>query len=79
MDNRVKFVDFLQAVKGIQDLINKENEERVVHNINENEWDLIHKLTITPTNLQLETDYSIIEFDTNLNIIGKIRRKKTNE
>jgi hypothetical protein len=29
--------------------------------------------------LQLETDYSIIEFDTNLNIIGKIRRKKTNE
>lgn len=76
MDNRVKFVDFLQAVKGIQDLINKENEERVLHNINENEWDLIHKLTITPTNLQLETDYSIIDFDTNLNIIGKIRRKK---
>ena len=76
MDNRVKFVDFLQAVKGIQDLINKENEERVLHNINENEWDLIHKLTITPTNLQLVTDYSIIDFDTNLNIVGKIRRKK---
>jgi len=76
MDNRVKFLDFLQAVKGIQDLINNENEERVLHNINENEWDLIHKLTITPTNLQLETDYSIIDFDTNLNIVGKIRRKK---
>jgi len=76
MDNRVKFLDFLEAVKGIQDLINKENEERVIHNINENEWDLIHKLTITPTNLQLETDYSIIDFDTNLNIVGKIRRKK---
>jgi len=76
MDNRVKFLDFLEAVKGIQDLINNENEERVLHNINENEWDLIHKLTITPTNLQLETDYSIIDFDTNLNIVGKIRRKK---
>jgi len=76
MDNRVKFLDFLEAVKGIQDLINKENEERVIHNINENEWDLIHKLTITPTNLQLETDYSIIDFDTNLNIVGKTRRKK---
>jgi len=76
MDNRIKFVDFLQSVKGIQDMLLKENEERVTHGLDDSEWDLVEKLVITPTNLQLFTEYTIIEFDTNLNVTGKIRRNK---
>jgi len=76
MDNRTKFVDFLQSVKGIQDMLLKENEERVTHGLDDSEWDLVEKLVITPTNLQLFTEYTIIEFDTNLNVTGKIRRNK---
>ena len=76
MDNRTKFVDFLQSVKGIQDMLMKENEERVTHGLNDNEWDLVEKLVITPTNLQLHTEHTIIEFDTSLNVTGKIRRRR---
>jgi hypothetical protein len=76
MDNRTKFVDFLQSVKGIQDMLLKENEERVTHGLDDKEWDLVEKLVITPTNLQLQTEYTIIEFDTSLNVTGKIRRNK---
>jgi len=76
MDNRVKFVDFLQSVKGIQDMLLKENEERVTHGLDDNEWDLVEKLVITPTNLRLHTEHTIIEFDTSLNVTGKIRRRK---
>ena len=76
MDNRIKLVDFLEAVKGIQDMLTKENEERVMQNLDNTDWDLIEKLVISPTNLQLHTNHTIIEFDNKLNITGKIRRKR---
>jgi len=76
MDNRTKFVDFLQSVKGIQDMLLKENEERVIQGITDEDWDLVEKLVISPTNLQLYTEHTIIEFDTSLNVTGKIRRRK---
>jgi hypothetical protein len=76
MDNRTKFVDFLQSVKGIQDMLLKENEERVLHGVTDDDWDLVEKLVISPTNLQLYTEHTIIEFDTSLNVTGKIRRRK---
>lgn len=76
MDNRTKFVDFLQSVKGIQDMLLKENEERVIQGITDDDWDLVEKLVISPTNLQLYTEHTIIEFDTSLNVTGKIRRRK---
>lgn len=76
MDNRTKFVDFLQAVKGIQDMLLKENEERVLHGVTDEDWDLVEKLVISPTNLQLYTEHTIIEFNTSLNVTGKIRRRK---
>ena len=68
MDSRIKFVDFLDAVKGIQDIIKNENTERVERNLEHVNWDLIQELKITPTNLTLMTDSTIIEFDTKLNI-----------
>jgi len=76
MDNRTKFVDFLQSVKGIQDMLLKENEERVLHGVTDDDWDLVEKLVISPTNLQLYTEHTIIEFNTSLNVTGKIRRRK---
>ena len=78
MDSRIKFVDFLDAVKGIQDIIKNENTERVERNLEHIDWDLIQELKITPTNLTLMTDSTIIEFDTKLNITGTIRRNKKN-
>lgn len=52
-----------------------ENFERI-ESSDRDEWDLIEKIIITPSSLHVETTRSTMEFDENLNIKGRVKRRK---
>lgn len=75
-DNRVGFQDFINTLLGIQEMMNKENEERILHSPDE-DWDLILSLEITPTRFVIKSESTIMEFDERLRPkTGRIRKRK---
>lgn len=75
-DNRVGFQDFINTLLGIQEMMNKENEERILASPDE-DWDLILSLEITPTRFVIKSESTIMEFDERLRPkTGRIRKRK---
>ena len=74
-DNRVRFVDFVEQLKDIQDMLKQENADRVA-NSPDTEWDLIQELIITPSVFILKSDSIIIELDNDLKITGRIKKRR---
>ena len=75
MDNRIKFQDFLATLIDIQDMMKKENLERVANSPDE-EWDLILSLEITPTNFVIKSEETIMEFSGDKKGQARIKRRK---
>lgn len=71
----IRFTEFLQALQGIQDMMKNENMFRVSNSPDE-EWDLIESLEITPSKFVLKSVTTIIEFDSNLKVAGRIKKRK---
>ena len=61
-DNRVKFVDFVEQLKDIQEMLQQENADRVA-NSPDTDWDLIQELIITPSVFIIKSDSIMIELD----------------
>ena len=74
-DNRVKFVDFVEQLKDIQDMLKQENADRVA-NSPDTEWDLIQELIITPSVFIIKSDSIMIELDNDLKITGRIKKRR---
>tara|TARA_A100001035_G_C27621181_1_gene425497 strand:- start:307 stop:546 length:240 start_codon:yes stop_codon:yes gene_type:complete len=74
-DNRVKFVDFVDQLKDIQDMLKQENADRVA-NSPDTDWDLIQELIITPSVFIIKSDSIIIELDNNLKITGRMKKRR---
>ena len=72
-DNRVKFVDFVEQLKDIQEMLQQENADRVA-NSPDTDWDLIQELIITPSVFIIKSDSIMIELDNDLKITGRIKR-----
>ena len=74
-DNRVKFVDFVEQLKDIQEMLQQENADRVA-NSPDTEWDLIQELIITPSVFIIKSDSIMIELDNDLKITGRIKKRR---
>ncbi len=74
-NNRVKFVDFIDQLKGIQEMLQQENADRVA-NSPDTEWDLIQELIITPSVFIIKSDSIMIELDNDLKITGRIKKRR---
>jgi hypothetical protein len=74
-DNRVKFVDFIDQLKDIQEMLQQENADRVA-NSPDTEWDLIQELIITPSVFIIKSDSIMIELDNDLKITGRIKKRR---
>ena len=74
-DNRVKFVDFVEQLKDIQDMLKQENADRVA-NSPDTEWDLIQELIITPSVFIIKSDSIMIELDNDLKITCRIKKRR---
>ena len=71
-----KVSTYLQTLLKLQKLMINENFERIESSDSKEDWDLIEKIIITPSSLQMETTRSTMEFDENLNIKGRVKRRK---
>lgn len=65
-DQRIGFQDFINTLVEIQEMIKKENEERILNSPDE-DWDLILGLEVTPSRFVIKSEYTIMEFDDKLN------------
>ena len=74
-DNRVKFVDFIDQLKDIQEMLQQENADRVA-NSPDTDWDLIQELIITPSVFIIKSDSIMIELDNDLKITGRIKKRR---
>lgn len=74
-DNRVKFVDFVEQLRDIQEMLQQENADRVA-NSPDTEWDLIQELIITPSVFIIKSDSIMIELDNDLKITGRIKKRR---
>ena len=61
-DQRIGFQDFIDTLLQIQDVMNKENEERILNSPDE-DWDLLLSLEVTPSSFVIKSEYTIMEFD----------------
>ena len=71
----INFTDFLEALKGIQDMMRNENIIRVA-NSPDVDWNLILSLEITPSKFILKSEDTIIEFDSDQNKSARIKKGK---
>tara|TARA_R100000278_G_scaffold29569_1_gene27026 strand:- start:4998 stop:5237 length:240 start_codon:yes stop_codon:yes gene_type:complete len=74
-DRRVKFVDFVEQLRDIQEMLKQENADRVA-NSPDTEWDLIQELIITPSVFIIKSDSIMIELDNDLKITGRIKKRR---
>ena len=74
-DKRVKFVDFVDQLRDIQEMLKQENADRVA-NSPDTEWDLIQELIITPSVFIIKSDSIMIELDNDLKITGRIKKRR---
>jgi len=72
--------NFQKMFADLQTLMNEENEERVLSANDEDNWDLIREISVHPNKVVLKTEHTIMEFDSDFKIRGKVvkknRRKK---
>lgn len=68
--------DYKRLFKELQDFMNIENEERVTSATDEESWDLIKRISIEPNKIVLITEHTIIEFDTDFNFVGRMRKNR---
>jgi len=73
--NKINFVDFVDLLKEVQELLKQENLDRV-SNTPDTEWDLIQQLIITPSMFVIKSDSIIIELDSDLKITGRIKKRR---
>ena len=71
----INFTDFLEALKGIQDMMRNENIIRVA-NSPDVDWNLILSLEITPSKFILKSADTIIEFDSDQKKSARIKKRK---
>ena len=71
----INFTDFLEALKGIQDMMRNENIIRVANSPDVN-WNLILSLEITPSKFILKSEDTIIEFDSDQKKSARIKKRK---
>lgn len=71
----INFTDFLEALKGIQDMMRNENIIRVA-NSPDVDWNLILSLEITPSKFILKSEDTIIEFDSDQKKSARIKKRK---
>lgn len=76
MDNSPTVGEYKKVFEKLQSYMNSENEQRVLRADNEEEWDLIQSITIEPNRIVLKSDFSIIEFDTDFNLKGKVKKNR---
>ena len=62
--------------KQLQKLMNEENEERVLSAKDETDWDLIREISVHPDKVVLKTEHTIMEFDSEFKISGRIIKKR---
>ena len=74
-NNRVKFVDFVEQLRDIQEMLKQENADRVA-NSPDTDWDLIQELIITPSVFIIKSDSIMIELDNDLKITGRIKKRR---
>ena len=70
----INFTDFLEALKGIQDMMRNENIIRVA-NSPDVDWNLILSLEITPSKFILKSEDTIIEFDSDQKKSARIKKR----
>ena len=71
----INITDFLEALKGIQDMMRNENIIRVA-NSPDVDWNLILSLEITPSKFILKSEDTIIEFDSDQKKSARIKKRK---
>ena len=71
----INFTDFLEALKGIQNMMRNENIIRVA-NSPDVDWNLILSLEITPSKFILKSEDTIIEFDSDQKKSARIKKRK---
>lgn len=74
----IAFSDFTELIKGMQDVLKEENRIRVEMSEDDN-WDLVKEITITPSLLKIVTDYTTMEFEEGDMTRAKIRRNIEDE
>lgn len=62
--------------KQLQKLMNEENEERVLSAKDETDWDLIREISVHPDKVVLKTEHTIMEFDSEFKIRGRVIKKR---
>ncbi len=67
---------FAEMFKKLQDLMNEENEERVLGATDEDDWDLIREISVHPNKVVLKTEHTIMEFDDEFKIRGRVIKKR---
>ena len=67
---------FAEMFKKLQDLMNEENEERVLSATDEDDWDLIREIYVHPNKVVLKTEHTIMEFDDEFKIRGRVIKKR---
>lgn len=67
---------FAEMFKKLQDLMNEENEERVLSATDEDDWDLIREISVHPNKVVLKTEHTIMEFDDEFKIRGRVIKKR---
>lgn len=72
----LKYQDFLKVIGEIQDNMIKENQYRVELSANEDDWDLITSIEITPISLTITSDQTTIEWNNGLDSLAKITRRR---
>ena len=67
---------FQDMFKQLQKLMNEENEERVLSAKDETDWDLIREISVHPDKVVLKTEHTIMEFDSEFKIRGRVIKKR---
>ena len=74
----IAFSDFTSLIKGMQEVLKEENKVRVEMSEDDN-WDLVKEITITPSLLKIVTEHTTMEFEEGDMTRAKIRRNIEDE
>jgi len=73
---KITWVEFTEMLQELQKNMIEENQLRVETAASSDDWDLIKSVTITPTDLTLETEYSTINWPQSFNGPAKISKRR---
>tara|TARA_Y100001938_G_C7753771_1_gene265178 strand:+ start:196 stop:447 length:252 start_codon:yes stop_codon:yes gene_type:complete len=74
----IAFSDFTDLIKDMQNVLKEENKIRVEMS-EDDDWDLVKEITITPSLLKIVTSYTTMEFEEGDMTRAKIRRNIEDE